>query len=271
MSTSEHKSKLTIEDILRLKRAERPSPEFWANFEQELREKQLTALVKKRRFWHELPLLLNRRFYIPAGATAIVAFTLVAARFSGPAQIAEKNIVASSVTVADASITMLEPIVVSSAEGSGARRFEASVDAGSQTRVTAHAQTPVVRASSAMVANNSRTSVPREADSTSPRLVVANFVSLDSSEPEFLNAALGGKLSSSMHGQTVEATSSGLAEMPPVVAKYRLIARYADSSLSPEPMAPALVRERLARRLGDDLGDSISRIGVVGSRVSLKF
>jgi hypothetical protein len=32
-----------------------------------------------------------------------------------------------------------------------------------------------------------------------------------------------------------------------------------------------VVRERLARRLGDDLNDDISRIGVVGSRVSLKF
>jgi len=31
------------------------------------------------------------------------------------------------------------------------------------------------------------------------------------------------------------------------------------------------VRERIARRLGDDLGEGISRIGVVGSRVSLKF
>jgi hypothetical protein len=53
--------------------------------------------------------------------------------------------------------------------------------------------------------------------------------------------------------------------------KYRLIARYAERALSPEPSAPAPTRERIARRLGDDLGDGISRIGVVGSRVSLKF
>ena len=53
--------------------------------------------------------------------------------------------------------------------------------------------------------------------------------------------------------------------------RYRLIARYAEHSLSPVPAAPALVRERIARRLGDDITDRISRIGVEGSRVSLKF
>ena len=53
--------------------------------------------------------------------------------------------------------------------------------------------------------------------------------------------------------------------------RYRLIARYADHSLSPEPAAPVLLRERIARRLGDDITERISRVGVEGSRVSLKF
>ena len=60
MPKPDQNSKVTIEDLLRLKRAERPGPEFWVNFEQELRQKQLTALVQKRRWWHELPVLLLR-------------------------------------------------------------------------------------------------------------------------------------------------------------------------------------------------------------------
>jgi hypothetical protein len=54
-------------------------------------------------------------------------------------------------------------------------------------------------------------------------------------------------------------------------SRSRLFARYAGHVLTPQPNAPTLVRERIARRLGDDLGDGVSRIGVGGDRVSLKF
>jgi hypothetical protein len=41
-------SKITVEDLLRLKRAERPPPEFWTAFEAEIRAKQLSAIVGRR-------------------------------------------------------------------------------------------------------------------------------------------------------------------------------------------------------------------------------
>jgi len=40
--------KVTIEDLIRLKRDERPAAAFWVNFDNELRQKQLTALLEKR-------------------------------------------------------------------------------------------------------------------------------------------------------------------------------------------------------------------------------
>ena len=76
MLPSDKKSPVSIEDLLRLKALERPDPEFWSRFERELHQKQLTALVHKRRWWHELPVVLSRRVYMPAGAAAAVAFTL---------------------------------------------------------------------------------------------------------------------------------------------------------------------------------------------------
>ena len=42
---------MTVEDLLRLKRCERPRADFWAHFEQELRAKQLAAIVEKRPWW----------------------------------------------------------------------------------------------------------------------------------------------------------------------------------------------------------------------------
>jgi hypothetical protein len=49
MKHSESKRPIQIEDILRLKRAERPPAEFWGEFDRQLRAKQLAALVSKGR------------------------------------------------------------------------------------------------------------------------------------------------------------------------------------------------------------------------------
>lgn len=76
--------KVTIEDLLRLKRAERPDPKFWDRFEQDLRAKQLAAIVERRPWWRSLRLPHLPRFvsklYVPAGASALVIFGLVVVR-----------------------------------------------------------------------------------------------------------------------------------------------------------------------------------------------
>lgn len=76
-------SQVTLEDLLRLKRVERPPPEFWEGFEQELREKQLAALVERRSWWHGLAAAFSRFGWlrVPLGATAVLAITLVSVRY----------------------------------------------------------------------------------------------------------------------------------------------------------------------------------------------
>ena len=72
-----NKRPVEIEDLLRLKRAERPPAEFWNEFERALRAKQLAALVGRRPWWQTLPRVLVswRRAGIPIGATAVAAIT----------------------------------------------------------------------------------------------------------------------------------------------------------------------------------------------------
>jgi hypothetical protein len=74
--------RLTLEDLLRLKRAERPAPEFWTKFERELRAKQLGAIVEKRPWWCSIPrvyvFVLRRR--LPLAASAVVAFAIFSYR-----------------------------------------------------------------------------------------------------------------------------------------------------------------------------------------------
>lgn len=265
MSKSDQQPKVTLEDLLRLKRAERPSPEFWSNFERELRQKQLTALVQKRRWWHELPVLINRRVYIPAGAAAIIAFTVVTVRYSVPGHIAQVTTSASRIASTDSTVEMLAPTEVVEVAQSPTGHHEEIVSKASD-------RTSDGVLNSAVAATTSTNSLSRETQAAASRPMVANFSRLGQTENDQIDSNLGSRLSVPARVQPAVVAQSEVTSLTPATAgRYQLIARYAEHSLSPAPAAPAVVRERLARRLGDDLGDSISRIGVVGSRVSLKF
>jgi hypothetical protein len=61
--------KPTIEDLLRLKRAERPTEDFWTRFDAELRAKQLAALVQKPT-WSDVLRVRLARFALPIGMAA---------------------------------------------------------------------------------------------------------------------------------------------------------------------------------------------------------
>lgn len=253
-------SKVRLEDLLSLKRAERPTPEFWANFERELRQKQLTALVEKRRWWHGFSWLVTRRVYLPAGATAVVAFTLVAVRYQAPMPVAQVEADdASPMAAVTQAVEMLPATVVESLE---VRREQPALVA---YQVSARDEIPAPVVVATM-------SAEQEEISPSARSIAANLARLEQSEPDLLHAVMGNRLSSSARVQSVaaqfEPDSTPANESS---SRYRLIARYADRSLSPVPSAPAPVRERLARRLSDGLVDDVSRIGVGGNRVSLKF
>lgn len=107
--SSGRKRPIALEDLLALKRAERPSPEFWADFDRQLREKQLAALVGKRPWWQEVSfagLFAGlRRYHLPLGATAVAAITLVSFRL-GQSEIAVVAEVATPVPAARAAMAV---------------------------------------------------------------------------------------------------------------------------------------------------------------------
>lgn len=267
------KSPVSIEDLLRLKTTERPSAEFWSQFEKELRQKQLTALVQKRHWWHDLPVLLSRRVYVPAGAAAIVAFTLVTVRYSSSSQLAQVENTAPRIVAADPAIESLPVTEISTTS----RAYErADLAAGSATSAR-HDSAPVAVAATSDDSDLTRVAglLPvqvgaREAETPSARSIAANLARLEQAEPDLVNAVMGSRLSPARAMATTAdlGVEDGANSSAP---RYRLIARYAEHSLSPEPAVPGVMRERIARRLGDDLMDRNSRVGVEGSRVSLKF
>lgn len=250
MPELDQRPKVTIEDLLRLKRAERPAAEFWTNFERELRQKQLTALLEKRPWWQELPQLLARRAYLPVGATAILAFTLVSVKFYAPAQLAQIPAPAANPSVpadhgvALTSVSVSSPLVNRS-ESIASARDEGPVVASTATPVETPATSP------AEVVELMPLLVAPQTEKPSDRLLAANPATLEQSEADFAGAVLNNRLSTPVRVQAAAAAEE-LASVPTnTVRRNHLLAQYGGRQLNPEPLPPAVVRERLARRLGD--------------------
>jgi hypothetical protein len=87
MPNQDH-NKVSLEDLLRLKRAERPSADFWPRFERELRAKQLAAIVQKQPWWRAwLPFPAGfARLAARLTAVAVLAFVLIVTREAAPSR-----------------------------------------------------------------------------------------------------------------------------------------------------------------------------------------
>jgi hypothetical protein len=248
MPELDQRPKVTVEDLLRLKRAERPAPEFWSNFERELRQKQLTALLEKRPWWQEIPQFLARRAYLPVGATAILAFTLVSVKYYAPAQLAQVETpqMGSPTSMDQRMVVPVTPVsspMVNRSEASESAPAETIV--ASAASVSSQAVTEVVELMPLLVA-------PRAEESPSNRLLAANLTRLEQPDTDFGHNGLDARLSAPAREQASAPATEELASVPTsATRRNRLLAQYAGRQLNPEPAPPAVVRERLARRLGD--------------------
>jgi hypothetical protein len=275
MPDSPQRPKITIEDLLRLKRAERPAAEFWTGFERELRQKQLAALLEKRPWWQELPQLLTRRSYLPIGATAILAFTLISVKFYTPAQVVQLPAPATDSTVVRGNLPAVDSAPVATAPVSSPlvnRNDPTTPRLDDRVAMSAlKSELPAAKANSEV--QMPQMVAPRMEETPSARSIAANLARLEQSEPELVNAVVGNRLSSPVRVQTAALQTADLATLPTNASRRtRLLVQYSDRQLSPEPTAPDIVRERLARRLRDpEITDRISRLGLRGDAVSLKF
>lgn len=123
--------KVTVEDLLRLKRAERPSAEFWSQFEEDLRAKQLAAIIEKRPWWITLRLpqvaRAMSRLQVPLGATAVLALSFAVVREYRPASSTIEVIPAVQTTAAGVILNTGEnsvPVDVVSSPKTTASRIE---------------------------------------------------------------------------------------------------------------------------------------------------
>lgn len=262
-------SKVTLEDLLRLKRAERPAPEFWSAFDAELRRKQLAAGVKNRRWWlFQVPVAFRRLWVsLPVGAAAAVALTWVALRPSAPVQTPATFVAEATPVSSPASST---PVVVASVS-------ETSIPVDS---TVVAAETPAAsEASSLRVAVASSKSDPGLISDLTALMAGFNPESLAGGSKFSLQLNQGEEAAPADTFKTVamrvESTSTeAVAPAPLDQRKARLLA-YATTSLGSsheDSKRTTRSRERVASRLSEQaLQDSMSRLDVGGNHLSIKF
>lgn len=265
-----YRPKVTIEDLLKLKRAERPGAEFWQNFERDLRQKQLTALMQKRSWWQDLPQLLTRRGYVPAGAMAILAFTLVTVKYSPETMVGEaaplalQPVSAPAATVPIMTTVSVQPVSSPLVN----RKDQGTLPIDDRVAITARTLPLTAQSEPGRLVEESR-----ERLTPSARSIAANLARLEQSEPELLNAVMGNRLSAPEKSTVRAVAAAEFASLPSAGSKRsRLLAHYNDRQVIPVAASPDIVRERLSRRLGDaDYNDRLTRVGLKGDQVSLKF
>lgn len=294
-------SKPTLEELLRLKRAERPDEAFWRDFDRGLRQKQLAAIIEPRPWWLGLA-LLGRRFSalglpVSAGAAALLAVVVLRTQaplgpVAGPVEFgpaADAAVDASS--LADAAFAPVFPSVAAadlSALGSGsvakaAPLTAAAVDAetlagpGSGAARVAEAapgagSIPVLDAVAASLA------LPLEvapagrpaAPTFSQRTIARNLAVVKAEDPDLL-ASAAPDLAATAAAPAPEDEPLRMVVFNPRHA--RALVALADTPVSEAGVSVAHLRERVARSLdqSDALYGSVSRLGVGGDRLSLSF
>ena len=76
---SKDSPKINLESLLKLKKAERPDPAIWDQFQDEFRQRQLRALMAPKSTWSQLPqlFLARSRLLVPLLGLAVALFVFL--------------------------------------------------------------------------------------------------------------------------------------------------------------------------------------------------
>lgn len=279
---------VTLEDLLRLKRAERPGPEFWAQFDDALRAKQLAAIVERRPWWHVdfgAWASVVARVRVPVGLAAVgVLSVLTVQQFRSPMPVAPVGPVgdADRLAVADVAVVTdvpqaARPGDAESSDAQGVAVAVVQVNAGPEWVAAGEAfaadassaalERGPVASAAASEASLSLNATALASDLRSLR--PAGLSTLDSSGVATLDL---GSFRSNSRTSTVEEPLARVTS-PTESRRERLAALVAPAAMksSSQSGSPDRVRERMISRLSeDDLYSSVSRLNVErgGLRVS---
>ncbi len=283
-------SKVSLEELIRLKRAERPPQEFWSEFESELRRKQLAAIVDKRPWWRRVSAVNLARLSMPAGAAAILAFTVIAYRdsfVSAPDSASPIAMPASAIPAgpssADGQLLSTNNAAADVGADAVLHASEEAVEVPTRSRKESTYASAVIQEIPLLDSSDIRIAQVEKETSLAQLILGMESDHSVSARPHF-ELAVGASEIPSVASQLGESTVS-VAESAPADSLSRLasamdgrrarllvsVDAQEGGTLGDNPRV-ARTRDRIASRLDERaLSDSIRRLGVNGDSVSIKF
>ncbi len=277
-----------MEDLLRLKRAERPPPEFWSEFERELRQKQLAALVERRSWWHELAAACGRsgRLRLPLGATAVLALSFLSIRYYS--QLGGESQLIAGGSPANQAVALAaakphdntKPLAAAPLAREPAPETQTSVSSVHSTALAAEVPQATSGQVSAVIPwlgdvldNRSGTSEL----TPSARTIAVNLATVAVIEPELVDALARPRgfeeraMPAVRQRHTAEVLPTAAAVTEP--RRARLLASLGSAGIyAPELSTPEHAKRSVSRYLAQDGWDrSISRLEAEGDHLSIKF
>lgn len=275
---TESSSKVTLEEVLRLKRAERPSPEFWARFEQDLRAKQLAAIVEPCPWWivWRLPALVRTfaRFQVPIAATAVIVLGfMVVSEY-------QSAVTAESVPAQDAPVWASAPAEVSVVglvdKNTSATDAVSAIGNDFGTAIPVVVTEPLPDGPGALMAMIPW-AAPADTEDMSAPAALGEF------PPVSFVAAIKPAREQHFDGRVevesaIAVTASQVAQVSPVspreIRRNRILSTLvvADNASDSDRSRLANPRDVVTSSLASDqLYDSARRLGMGGDRLTLKF
>lgn len=269
MNENRPNSQVTLEDLLRLKRAEKPDVAFWAQFEQEFRAKQLAAAVQRKRWWFALPGIMPRlvRYSLPVGATAVLALTFVTLRHD-PAAAEQASAGMETVTPQPVVANVADSAPALELENFGITFLEPAVVIASAEPV----QTVMEGAPETMLVEPASPDFSKDAShlasvlSPSARLIAANMADAEMDFGRLLHRRTSEVrvVEEPLAQIAISSVTRGSRVLPPQMAQL--------ASYSLENERSSQVTERQARRLSEDqFHDAARRLSAQADRLMLKL
>lgn len=292
MNQKQHTSpQVSLEDLLRLKRAEQPAPDFWNRFDREMRVKQLAAIVEPRPWWAPFIRISTRmaRYQLPVGATAILAMTFLTVR---EYRLPDSSEAQFGNTVIETTIDTMPggPVAVvtggrAAADETALRSAFVDQNQGESTKAT---PVPSQFASSRTAASPEQLygMVPMLGGQTSlsasyspsARAIAANLEAVKANAPDLaqliervsgLEAFINAPTRSNGNGDPLSRVQSPSGDSH---RSSRLLASALPARYDGNEDSGRIAANRVDRTLTDErLYDSISRFGVKADRVAIKF
>ncbi len=279
------RTKPTLDDLFAVKRAERPDESFWNDFERGLRQKQLAAIVLPRPWWHAPSLWARKAAPYGGFAAAAAALALAFATLRSPVAV-------------EGRLTSLRPAVSAQAASAPAVKGAMLSQEVSPSATGVNASAAVEVAAAAMAVGVSPDTAPALAaaddgvavtpaesgKSLNPTAAtLAQTVTAPAAaDPLFVAEPVVAEPlalmpEASLADAPLPATlADGVVIEPPAVIHTRhdrLLAKALEETPGEEDRSLSQVRERVVHRLadGEELYASITRLGLSGDRLSLKF